>query len=152
VKRAAIVLLTVVVCVALTAMPVWAEAGCAKKCAKSCGVTTCPMNKQAGDKTAGVDGKEHAPGHACDYKGTCAYVTLKVSGIADAETEAKLTKTLGEVKGIVKVYSFDRGTSQASLCYDPTIIKSDDLAKVVSEKGFKAEIVPGSVQSCSGGK
>ncbi len=144
-KKGVIFLLTLVFALMISVAPALAGSEAKKDCAKTCPMTTCPMHLK-GDAAKKVDAKPVDADHDCDYKGKCEYVVLTVKGLSDSDSEAKITKSLADEKGVVKVYSVDAKAGTASLCYDPDLVKQDELVKAVGELGFEATVA--SVKSC----
>lgn len=145
-KKAAILGLVLLFALAVGFAPALAGSDVRKDCAKTCPVTSCPMQKKATADKADADSKDAE--HACDYKGKCEFVIFNLEGMSGDDAEAKLTETLSGKKGVVKVYAIDSKAGTASFCYDPDIVKKDDLLKAVSDAGFKASVDEGSAKSC----
>ena len=101
-----------------------ASAGCSKTCAEICGIK--------------VDDKVTAD---CDYKGKCEVVSLNITGMTCDGCESSITTALMEQKGVFKVVSIDHKTRLATVCFDPIKTDSDKLAKLVTKKGYKSEIL-----------
>jgi hypothetical protein len=95
----------------------------------------CPMAKMA----AGCPSKADAAKCGTDK---CAYLTLKVAGLKDAESGLKLTDALKAEKGVMKADSLDFKTEQAVICYNPSVIKADKLVSLAQGAGYKVEIIP----------
>ena len=144
-KQAVTIVLTLVFALMISVAPVLAGSETKKDCAKTCPMTTCPMHQKAADANK-VEAKPHDADHNCDYKGKCEYVVLTVTGLSDSDAEAKMTKSLADEKGVVKVYAVDSKAGTASLCYDPDLVKQEDLVKAVDKLGFKATVAE--VRSC----
>jgi hypothetical protein len=138
-RKAAMIGLVVILGFILVA-PAWGGPGCGKSCAKSCGITTCPMKAKTDSLTAS--------GHMCTPDGKCQCVTVNITGLKDAEGETNLTKALSETPGVLKVYAFDSKTGKASLCLDPEKIKADDLVKIIGAMGYKAEVDLSAAKTC----
>jgi hypothetical protein len=149
VKQAVIFVLIMVFALMVSVAPALAGSDAKKDCAKTCPVTTCPMHQKATEAKK-VEAQPQDAEHSCDYKGKCEYVVLTVKGLSDGDAEAKMTKSLAGEKGVVKVYEVDAKVGTASLCYDPDLIKKEDLVKVVDELGFEATVA--SVRSCKNTK
>ena len=129
--------LTAIFTIALMANPVFAGPGCdaAKKdptaCAKICGIKTA-------DKTDGklIDAKAD-----CDYKGKCETIGLVITGMKDTDSETSICKALAEQSGVIKVLSIDHTSGHAVVCFDPDKVESANLAKLVTDKGYKASVM-----------
>jgi hypothetical protein len=145
VKQGVIIVLTLVFALMISVAPALAGSETKKDCAKTCPMTTCPMHQKA-DAAKKVEAHPADAEHACDYKGKCEYVVLTVKGLSDSDSEAKMTKSLSDKKGVVKVYGVDSKAGTASLCYDPDLVKQEDLVNAVSKLGFEATVA--SVKSC----
>jgi len=106
------------------------------------------MHQKAGDEAQKTQAQPETTAHNCDYKGKCEHITLRLKGVTDKDTEAKITKALTEKKGVVKVHSVSSESGTAMFCYDPDLVKAEDLAKMVTESGYEAAIEPGSIKGC----
>jgi copper chaperone CopZ len=78
----------------------------------------------------------------CDYTGKCATLTLSVAGMTCGGCESSVKEALMSDKGVIKVVSVDYKAGKAVVCYDPDKVESGKLAALVSDKGYKAEIMP----------
>jgi hypothetical protein len=145
VKQGVLFLLTLIFALTISVAPALAGSETMKDCAKKCPMTACPMHQKA-DEAKKVEAVPHDANHNCDYKGKCEYVVLTVKGLSDSDSEAKMTKSLADEKGVVKVYAVDTKAGTASLCYDPDLVKQEDLVKAVGKLGFEATVT--SVKSC----
>lgn len=148
-KQGVIIVLTLVFALMISVAPALAGSETKKDCAKTCPMTSCPMHLK-GDAAKNVDAPPADAGHDCDYKGKCEFVTLTVKGLSDSDSEAKMTKTLSDEKGVVKVYGVDSKAGTASLCYDPDLVKQEDLVKAVGKLGY--EVTVASVKTCKNTK
>ena len=106
--------------------------GCAKTCAVPCGTKA--------DVKAKTDGKLIGAKADCDYKGKCETASLNITGMTCGGCESSITTALMNQDGVIKVVSIDHKTGLATVCFDPTKVESDNLAKLVTKKGYKAEI------------
>jgi len=95
----------------------------------------CPMAKMAG----GCASKADAAKCGADK---CAYLTLKVVGLKDAESGLKLSNALKSEKGVMKADSLDFKAEQAVICYNPSIVKADQLISLATKAGYKVEVIP----------
>ncbi len=138
--------LTLLFALAVTFAPAVAGSDAKMDCAKKCQVTSCPMQQKANAEQAKAEEKK--AGHECNYEGKCELVVIKVEDLSDGDVETKLTKTLTDTEGVVKVCAVDAKAGTASLCYDPDIVQKDDLMKTVTKAGFKASVETGSAQCC----
>lgn len=107
--------------------------GCAKTCAVPCGVKT--------DDNSKTDGKLIGATADCDYKGKCETASLNISGMTCGGCESSITTALMKQEGVIKVVSIDHKSGLATVCFDPTKVESANLAKLVTSKGYKAEII-----------
>jgi len=152
VKKAVIIILGLVflgfISFSLTAAQSQGEKGCAK----TCPVKTCPMQQKAAEEAAKAKCHPEGAEHNCDYKGKCEHITLSLKGVNDKDAEAKITKALTDKKGVVKIHSVSAESGTAVFCYDPDIVKAEDLAKLVTDAGFEAAVEPGSIKSCQSKK
>jgi len=146
VKRTVILGLTLFFALAVSFAPAAAGSDAHKDCAKKCPVTSCPMKQKAEAKKAEVEAK--SADHDCDYEGKCEQVVIKLEELSGDDAEAKLTKTLVDTKGVVKVCAVDRKAGTALFCYDPDVVKKDDLIKTVCDAGFKASVEAESAKAC----
>lgn len=151
-KKAVIIILGLVflgfISFSLTAAQSQGEKGCAK----TCPVKTCPMQQKAAEEAAKVQGNPEGAEHNCDYKGKCEHLTLRLKGVADKDAEVKITKALMDKKGVVKIHTVSSESGTAVFCYDPEIVKAEDLAKFMTEAGFEATVEPGSITNCQSKK
>ncbi len=107
--------------------------GCAKTCAVPCGTKA-----DAKDKT---DGSLINATADCDYKGKCETTSLNISGMTCGGCESSITTALMKQEGVIKVVSIDHKSGLATVCFDPTKVESANLAKLVTSKGYKAEVI-----------
>ncbi len=107
--------------------------GCAKTCAVPCGTKA-----DAKDKTDGSLIKATAD---CDYKGKCETASLNISSMTCGGCESSITTALMKQEGVIKVVSIDHKSGQATVCFDSTKVESANLAKLVTSKGYKAEVM-----------
>ena len=89
-------------------------------------------------------------GAHCDYTGKCATLTLNVNGMTCGGCESSVKEALLSDKGVIKVVSVDYKEGKAVVCYDPDKVESGKLAALVSDKGYKAEVVPAVATSGTG--
>jgi len=148
VKKAVIIILGLVFLGFMTFSMTAAQSKGDKGCAKTCPVKTCPMQQKAGEDAAKVQGHPEGAEHNCDYKGKCEHLTLRLKGVADKDAEARITKALMDKKGVVKIHTVSSESGTAVFCYDPEIVKAEELAKMITEAGFEATVEPGSVKCC----
>lgn len=95
----------------------------------------CGVSKTTEATTANAD--TH-----CDYTGKCATLTLSVVGMTCSGCESSVKEALMSDKGVIRVVSVDYKAGKAVVCYDPDKVESSKLAALVSDKGYKAEIMP----------
>ena len=95
----------------------------------------CPMAKMAG----GCASKTEAAKCGTDK---CAYLTIKVMGMKDAEAGLKLTNALKAEKGVMKADSLDFKAEHAVICYDPSVVKAEQLVSLATGAGYKVEVIP----------
>lgn len=144
-KQGVTILLTAMFALMISVAPALAGSEAKKDCAKTCPMTTCPMHQKAEDAKK-AEAQPQDADHNCDYTGKCEYVVLTVKGLSDSDSEAKMTKSLTGEKGVVKVYAVDASAGTASLCFDPDVVKQEDLVKAVGKLGFEATVA--SVKCC----
>lgn len=144
-KQGVTIVLTAMFALMISVAPALAGSEGKKDCAKTCPMTACPMHQKAADAKK-VEAQPQDAEHDCDYKGKCEYVVLTVKGLSNSDSEAKMTKSLSDEKGVVKVYSVDAKAGTASLCFDPDVVKQEELVKAVGDLGFEATVA--SVKSC----
>lgn len=145
-KTTLILGLTVLFALVISFAPAVAGSDAQMDCAKKCQVTSCPMQQKANAQQAKAEEKKAE--HECSYEGKCELLVIKVDDLSGEDVDAKLTKTLTDTKGVVKVCAVDTKAGTASFCYDPDIVKKDDLVKSVTKAGFKASVETGSAQCC----
>ena len=107
--------------------------GCAKTCAVPCGTKV--------DDKANTDGSLINATANCDYKGKCETASFNISGMTCGGCESSITTALMKQEGVIKVVSIDHKSGQATVCFDPTKVESANLAKLVTQKGYKAEVM-----------
>ncbi|MCP4704705.1 MAG: heavy-metal-associated domain-containing protein [candidate division Zixibacteria bacterium] len=66
---------------------------------------------------------------------------MNIKGMTCGGCESSVSKALMEQDGVFKVVSIDHKSGMATVCFDPTKVESDKLIKLVTKKGFKAEVV-----------
>lgn len=147
-RKSIIFSLAVLAVMAFTVMPVLAGPSCgsvsaklgkADKAACSASATTT-ANKAA--CSAHATTTANAFKHDCDYKGTCETVSFSVKGMTCGGCENGLTTALTDQKGVVKVLKVSHKENLAVVCFDPTVVKSDALTKMIASKGYEANIIP----------
>ena len=105
-------------------------------CAKTCGINDAKAEKTEG-QMINADGKA-----GCDYAGKCETISMNITGMTCGGCESSITTALMKQDGVIKVLAIDHKSGTATVCFDPTKVKSDKLASLVTEKGYKAEIMP----------
>ncbi len=76
--------------------------------------------------------------------GKFSSVTMSVKGMTCAGCENGLRASLEKVPGVMKVGKVSHTDESAFMFIDPKQVKSETLLKLVTEKGYKAEIIPAS--------
>lgn len=95
----------------------------------------CGASKTTEATTASADA-------CCGYAGKCATLTLSVAGMTCGGCESPVKEALMSDKGVIKVVTVDYKAGKAVVCYDPDKVEKGKLATLVSDKGYKAEIMP----------
>ncbi|MBU0982499.1 MAG: heavy-metal-associated domain-containing protein [candidate division Zixibacteria bacterium] len=79
--------------------------------------------------------------------GKFSSVTMSVKGMTCAGCENGLRASLEKVPGVMKVGTVSHETETAFVFIDPKLVTNDALLKVVTDKGYKAEIAPAVVNA-----
>lgn len=115
---------------------VMAGPGCSAKDKAGC-TKTCDIK---GDK---ADGELINAKADCDYTaGKCETISMNIAGMHCGGCESSISAALMKQDGVIKVVSIDYKSGTATVCFDPAKVKSDKLATLVTQKGYKAEIIP----------
>ncbi len=131
-RRAAIIVMTLVFGIALLALPGAAFAGDGCPGAKAAAAKkVCPSTQMTAEQCA----------KACDYKGECKLASFSVKGMTCAGCENTITGALEKVDGVIKVVSVSHKDEKAVVCYDPTKVKDVTLGSTISRKGYKAAVM-----------
>jgi len=113
-------------------------------CAKTCGIKVIDKADKTSAKADGqsADGQMVSAKVNCDYTGKCETIYMNISGMTCTGCETSITEALLKQEGVIKVVSIDHQSGKATVCFDPTKVESTNLTKLVSNKGYKAEIIP----------
>ena len=106
--------------------------------AKSCGGTIATTKAVSADAAALA--KECAK--LCKKDDKCEFTTISVKGMTCGGCEKSLTATLSKFDGVLKVINVSHKDGVAEICYDPDKTSGDALAQIISNKGYRAEVVP----------
>ncbi len=120
-RKIIILLSTLVLFVALCVAPAFAGPGCcASKKSKDCGMppSACPMTQKA-DKGA-----------------NCSDIVLVIEGMSGSDCEAKISKALGKLDGVICVEKISSTDGKAVICYNPEKAKTDAMIQVVKDAGY----------------
>lgn len=71
-----------------------------------------------------------------------ATAQFSVKGMTCGGCEHSVTAALNKVDGVVKVEEVSHVSGKAVVDYDPAKCNAESLAKVISDKGFAAQVVP----------
>jgi len=139
VKKAVILCLALVFGLALVAMPGTAMAQCSAS--KATATTTVKASCAHPNMSA-----EELAKH-CNYEGKCEVAHINVQGMTCTGCENSLTTALEKTDGVVKVLSVSHKEGTAVVCFDPDKTKNETLVKTVANKGYKAQLVTGTVEA-----
>ena len=96
----------------------------AEECAKICGMTPEEYSKMCADKE------------------NCGVTKLSIKGMTCTGCEQTVSAALEAVPGVYKVVKVDYKEGLALVCVNQKESSDETLAKVVTDKGYKAEVVP----------
>ncbi len=74
--------------------------------------------------------------------GTFSVASYKVDGLTCGGCEINLTNAFEAADGVVMVPNVSYADGSAKVIYDPTLTNPEALTKVISDAGYKGEIVP----------
>ncbi len=128
-----------------------APAGCtghktAADCARLCG-----MKAEQGAKMSAMSPEECAKlcgmtpeqcAKMCAGKENCGVAHISVKGMTCGSCEKTVSAALSGIDGVYKVINVDHKEGMAVVCFDPTQVKDADMAAVIINSGYKAEIIP----------
>ena len=103
----------------------------------------CNMTPEQCAKLCGPDGKltPEECAKLCGKDGKCEFTTFSVKGMTCGGCENSIKTALMNVDGVLKVIDVSHKEGVAEVCYDPTKTSSDDLATVITNKGYAAEVM-----------
>jgi len=78
----------------------------------------------------------------CSETGSMTMQKISIEGMTCTNCEASVTKAIEGVAGVQKVVSISYKDGSAVVCVDKNNTCSKTLTKAISDKGFKAEIIP----------
>lgn len=134
-RKTIVLLSTLVLFVALCVAPAFAGPGCCpNKKSKGCGIpsSACPMT-QKGDKDA-----------------SCSDIVLIIDGMSGSDCEAKISKALGKLDGVICVEKVSSIDGKAVVCYNPEKAKTNDMINVVKDAGYSVKSTEsGTTVACS---
>ncbi len=113
-----------------------------EQCAKLCGPDG-KLTPEECAKLCGKDGKltPEECAKLCGKDGKCEFTTFSVKGMTCGGCENSIKTALMNVDGVLKVIDVSHKEGVAEVCYDPTKTSSDDLATVITNKGYAAEVM-----------
>ena len=78
----------------------------------------------------------------CSEKGSMTMHKISIQGMTCTSCEASLTKVIEGVAGVKKVVSISHKDGSAVVCVDKSNTCTKTLTKAITDKGYKAEIIP----------
>ena len=78
----------------------------------------------------------------CGPEGTMAIQTISIQGMTCAGCEQSITKAIEGVDGVHKVVSISHKDANAVVCVEKDKACLETLTKTITNKGYKAEIIP----------
>jgi len=156
-KKMLTVLVIMVAFMTMTSVVAFAGDGCAaaktaktETAEKTKAATTCASKAevtQAVAKTgcAGHTEAEHAAHKAectAHKGGDCKSIALSIDGMVCQGCEGSIKAALAKVPGVLHVEKISHTDGKAVVCIDPDKVKDADLVTAVTNKGYKAEVVP----------
>lgn len=96
----------------------------AEECAKLCGMTPEECAKLCGDKE------------------NCGFTKINVQGMTCGGCESSVTTALKDVPGVIHVVKVSHTEGIALVCTDNIKCDPAGLTKAITDKGFKAQIIP----------
>jgi len=107
--------------------------------AKSAAV--CPVgNMEACAKLMGMTKEECAT--VCGENAKFSMATIDIKGMTCGGCENSVKTALMKIEGVQKVAAISHTNEMAVVVFDPKVTTEAALTKVVSDKGYKAQIVP----------
>lgn len=103
-----------------------AKAHCSGKDAKAC-AAKLGLSEEECKKLCAVEGHE--------------MVSLSIEGMTCGSCENSITTALQEIDGVMKVGKVSHKEGSAFVVINSAEVKASELAKVVTKKGYKAEVV-----------
>lgn len=140
---------------AFTVAPAFAGANCSA--AKKTAATASSCGAKAEMTTASAKDKNCTDMTACAAKkmemtkaeftkavadGKMALHTISIKGMTCAGCEGSVKSALEKVEGVKSVVAVSHKDEVAYVCVDPAKANTTALTKAVTDKGYKAEIVP----------
>lgn len=146
-KKLLIVGLGALVVMLFASMQVYSGSGCtatsgAKVEKASAGTTSAGTMMTATEcsKLCGMTPEECAK--LCGGKENCNITKMSIQGMTCVGCEQSVSAALEATPGVIKVVKIDHKEGVAFVCTDVQKCTGDDLTKVVTNKGYKAEIIP----------
>lgn len=130
-----------------------AHEGCASKATatQAAAKTGCTGHADATHAAAksgctGHTDATHAASHKADctaHDGVkCASVNLAIEGMVCQSCESAIKSALTGMPGVLQVEKISYKEGRAVVCVDPAKVKDVELVKAVTDKGYKAEVMP----------
>jgi len=105
------------------------------------GVMPVMAGKACGDVEVKL-GKTDAKKACCpEIDGKCETISISVTGMTCGGCENGLKSALKGTQGVTNVVKVSHKENLAVVCIDPTKTKSDMITKMITSKGYKAEMV-----------
>ncbi len=108
--------------------------------ASASSATCTPAEMEACAKKLGVSVEECQK--MCSEKGSMTMQKISIEGMTCGSCEASLTKVIEGVSGVQKVVSISHKDKSAVVCVDKKNTCLTTLTKAITDKGYKAEIIP----------
>jgi len=144
-KKLTITLAIAAFAFALTSAPASACDAMKGAQASANGKSSCNMAKMAGSSESGDMSTMDMSMMKKDCplaNGTFTVAVYKVDGLTCGGCEINLTNAFEASEGVVMVPNVSYADGTAKVIYDPTLTNPDALTKVISDAGYKGEIIP----------
>ena len=105
------------------------------------GVMPVMAGKTSDDVTAKTGKTDGKTTDCPEIDGKCEIISINVKGMTCVGCENGLTTALKGIDGVLKVVKISHKENLAVVCIDPTKAKSEKITKMITSKGYKAEIV-----------
>ncbi|MBD3333616.1 hypothetical protein GF356_12270 [candidate division GN15 bacterium] len=144
-KKMLTVLVLMMAFMAMTSVVATAHDGCASKTTKTeTAEKATKIDKAKAGCTGHTDATHAAHKAECTHHDgvKCASLNLSIEGMVCQSCESVIKATLTEMPGVLAVEKISYKEGKALVCVDPAKVKDAELVKAVTNKGYKAEVMP----------